>query len=308
MTRQIQIGLRDRDVTARIELCDDTAPNASDLLWGILQTPFVGRAVHAIYAGPAVLIAIPQRHGEPRGGQIPVENETQRPPPGAVLLLPPVADDAEDIWGEPGAEAGVTVAVFYGRQGRPFTPSGWQPGVVAGRVSQGLKRLREACRRVRFEGAQEVHLGREPSGSEVASAILFSDGASLGNPGPAGAGFVLTAPDGRLLAEGSVPLEPTTVNVAEYRALIAGLHEACRQGVTRLQARMDSLLLVKQLTGEYRVKAPHLRPLYQWAGKLINKLDSFSVAHVPREENQRADELAGDAARRSREQNADDGE
>lgn len=308
MSRQIQIRLREPDTTATITLCDEEAPHGAELVWRILQTPFVGRVVHAIYAGPAILIAVPERHGEPRGGQIPVENETQSPRPGDLLLLPPATEEDEDLWGEPGAESGVTMGVFYGAGGRPFTPSGWQPGIVVGRVSTGLEELRRAARAVRFEGATDVRLGREAAPGEVEEAVLHADGASLGNPGPAGAGFVLEARDGRLLAEGSVPLEPATVNVAEYRALIAGLHEAHRQGVSRLQVLLDSQLIVRQLSGEYRVKSALLRPLYDWACRLIGKFERFACEHVPRGENEQADELAGEAAQRSKEQQSDDDE
>ncbi|MFW6437920.1 MAG: DUF3830 family protein [Armatimonadota bacterium] len=302
MSQEIEITFLENDATATVNLLEDAAPQASRLLWQILETPMIGRAVHAIYAGPAVLVHIPERHGEPRGGQIPVENESQHPEPGDIMLLPPADDEAEDIWGEPGTESGVTLAIFYGDQGRPFSPSGWQPGVVVGKVTKGLGALRETCRNVRFEGAQRICIAREECAENVTDVIMHSDGASLGNPGPAGAGFVIKSPAGRTLAEGSVPLEPTTVNVAEYRGLIDGLLEAQRLGARKVLARMDSQLIVRQLTGEYRVKAEHLRPLYQWASKLISSFDAFKCEHVPREENERADELAGKAAQRSKEQ------
>ncbi|MFW5867040.1 MAG: DUF3830 family protein [Armatimonadota bacterium] len=302
MSHEIQITFLEGDASATVTLLDDDAPGASELLWRILETPLIGRAVHAIYAGPAVLVHIPERHGEPKGGQIPVENETQHPEPGDVMLLPPAEDEAEDIWGEPGAEPGVTLAIFYGDQGRAFSPSGWQPGIVVGRITEGLAAFRETGRRVRFEGAQRVCIAREECAEKVTDVVLYSDGASLGNPGPAGAGFVITSRSGRLLAEGSVPLEPTTVNVAEYRGLIDGLLEAQRLGARRVHALMDSQLIVRQLTGEYRVKAEHLRPLYQWASKVISSFDAFKCEHVPREKNERADELAGKAAKRSKEQ------
>lgn len=306
MNRRIQITFPEFDVTARALLCLQEAPAASELLWGMLETPFIGRAVHAIYAGPAVLVHIPERHGEPRGGQIPIENETNSPAPGDIMLLPPPTAE-ENLSLEPVAE-GVTVALFYGDAGRPLTPQGWQPGVVVARIEEGLEPLREACRRIRFEGATEVRFGREVRPGEVESAVLHTDGASLGNPGPAGAGFVLTAEDGRVLAEGAIPLVPDTVNVAEYRALIAGLHEALRQGIRRLEVRMDSELVIKQLRGEYRVKAGNLRPLFEWAKKLERRFDEISWRHVPRKQNQRADELAGEAAQRAKEQFCSDAE
>jgi len=302
MSREIQFRFGHLDCGFRIALDCEHAPQAAEMLWGLTQTPFVTRAVHAIYAGPAVLVALPPRHGEPRGGQVPIEYEVERPEPGDVLLLPPAEDAEEDIWGEPGQEEGATLAIFYGRKGRPFAPSGWQPAARVGRVVGELGALREACRAVRFEGAAELsvaHVGEEAG--EIRSAVLYTDGASLGNPGPAGAGFVLTGGDERVLAEGSVPLEPTTVNVAEYRALVAGLQEALRLGVRRLELRMDSELVIKQLKGQYKVKAKPLVPIFIEAKRLTAQFEEFACRHVPREQNQRADELAGAAARRMKE-------
>jgi ribonuclease HI len=302
MSRRIEISFTDRSATAAVDLLEDDAPTASELVWALLETPLTTRAVHAIYAGPAVLIGIPDSDDHLSSGEIPVENETQHPEPGDVLLLPPADDAGEDIWGEPGAEPGLTLAIFYGNQGRPFSPSGWQPGIVVGKVSKGTGPVREACRATRFEGAERVCVAREACPGEVSEVVMYSDGASLGNPGPAGAGFVIEAPDGRELSRGSVPLGVQTVNVAEYRALIDGLLEAQRLGVRKVHALMDSQLVVRQLTGEYRVKAENLRPLYQWASKLISSFEEFSCEHVSREHNERADELAGEGARRSKEQ------
>lgn len=305
MNEQIRISFSNSEASALAELQQAQAPQASELLWGLLETPFVGRALHAIYAGPAVMIAIPERHGEPRGGQIPVENETDHPEPGDVLLVPPVPD--LDGGADEPAD-GVTVAIFYGEGGRPFTPAGWQPGVVVAKVTEGLDALREACRSTRWEGAKQVTLARMIEAAEVREAVIYADGASLGNPGPAGAGFLIETRDGQLLAEGSIPLEPTTVNVAEYRALIAGLGEAHRLGISKIEARLDSELVCRQLSGQYRVKARHLQPLYQWARKLIGRFDDFNCIHLGREHNERADALAGDAAKRAKEQSADDRE
>jgi len=205
------------------------------------------------------------------------------------------------VWGEPGREAAVTLAIFYGARGRPFTPSGWQPGVRIGRIVSEIEQLRAACREIRFRGARTVDVLRVAPREEIDSGILHTDGASLGNPGPAGAGFVLEAPDGRVLAEGSIPLEATTVNVAEYQALVEGLAAARRLGLRRLEVRMDSQLIVRQLAGEYRVKAANLRPLFERVRALIDRFDEVECLHVPREHNERADELAGIAARQSRE-------
>lgn len=131
-------------------------------------------------------------------------------------------------------------------------------------------------------------------------AILYTDGSSLGNPGPAGAGFVLYGPDRSLVAEGSIPLEPTTNNQAEYRALIAGLHEADARGFQYLAVRSDSELLCRQLNGSYRVRSEGLKKLYAWAKRLLGRFDTVRVQHVPREQNTEADRLAQQAARRAK--------
>jgi ribonuclease HI len=297
MSLEIELTFPELEVTARASLCEREAPRASELLWRLLETPFVGSAVHAIHAGPAVLIPVPPRHGEPAGGQIPVENETNQPRPGDILLLPPSPeDDAHEAVAD-----GVTVAVFYGEKGRPLTPAGWQPGVVAASVTRGLAALRDACRRVRFEGAREVRLARAVARPKSDAAILRTDGASLGNPGPAGAGFVLETEDGQLVAEGSIPLAAATNNVAEYRAVIAGVRESARRGVRALRVLSDSELICRQLTGAYRVKAPALKPLHRQALNLLRGFATFSVEHVAREENRRADRLAAEGARKSKE-------
>ncbi len=139
------------------------------------------------------------------------------------------------------------------------------------------------------------------SGHGHAHLVLHTDGASLGNPGPAGAGFVLLEDDGEVVREGSIPLGVATNNVAEYKALIAGLNEAAALGARRLTVRSDSELMIKQLRGEYRVKTPHLRPLYEWAVKLARRFEQVRWEHVRRESNTVADDLAGAAAKRSRE-------
>lgn len=302
MSRELRLRFHHLDYEFRIALDEQRAPQAAEMLWGLTQTAFVTRAVHAIYAGPAVLVALPPRHGEPRGGRVPLEHEVERPEPGEVLLLPPAEDAEEDLWGEPGQAEGVTLAIFYGRKGRPFAPSGRQPMAKVGRIVGDLQTLRAACQAVRFTGAAELsvaHAGEEAA--KVTSAVLYTDGASLGNPGPAGAGFVLAGEDGQVLAEGSVPLEPTTVNVAEYRALIAGLEETLRRGVRRLELRMDSELVIRQLKGQYQVKAKPLVPLFIAAKRLTAQLEEFTCRHIPREQNQRADDLAGAAAKRMKE-------
>jgi ribonuclease HI len=125
-----------------------------------------------------------------------------------------------------------------------------------------------------------------------ADAILWSDGAARGNPGPAGAGAILRTPKGVVLAELCGFLGHTTNNVAEYRALLMGLEQALALGVRRLEVRADSELLIKQLRGEYRVKDPKLKPLWQEAKQLLARFDAARLQHVRREQNSDADRLA----------------
>ena len=131
-------------------------------------------------------------------------------------------------------------------------------------------------------------------------AVLYTDGASLGNPGPAGVGFVLAGPDNTMIVERAIPLEETTVGVAEYRALIAGLSEALSRGIRRVRVYSDSEFMCRQLQGKYKVRAKNIRPLYEWARKLIGQFDDFQIQHITRDGNQRADALAKQAAQEGR--------
>jgi ribonuclease HI len=123
------------------------------------------------------------------------------------------------------------------------------------------------------------------------SAVGWIDGGSRGNPGPAGCGIVIELSDGRRETH-TLFLDTTTNNVAEYAALLALLERAAALGVTRLEARSDSELLVKQLNGEYRVKASHLQPLWLRAAELRRAFTRFAISHVRRAANAEADRLA----------------
>jgi ribonuclease HI len=117
------------------------------------------------------------------------------------------------------------------------------------------------------------------------------DGASRGNPGPSGAGAVVEFGDGRAPRELCSYLGETN-NVAEYRALLLALEEAARHTVSSITVHSDSELLVRQLRGEYKVKAEHLRPLHAEASRRLRVFPAVRILHVPREENRRADSLA----------------
>ncbi len=118
------------------------------------------------------------------------------------------------------------------------------------------------------------------------------DGAARGNPGPAGAG-VYVAPEGDLPAEEHFEaLGHTTNNVAEYRALLLALRRAEERGATEVSIASDSLLLVQQVLGRYRMKANHLKPLLAEAVERAKRFRRFAIAHVRREANKKADRLA----------------
>ena len=120
-------------------------------------------------------------------------------------------------------------------------------------------------------------------------ARLFADGGSRGNPGPAAGGAVLFAEDGTVLREIGEYVGIATNNVAEWRGLLAGLEAALELGVEELAIRLDSELVVRQLTGVYRVKHPDLIPLAARARRLLARLRSVDIAHVRRKENAAAD-------------------
>jgi len=121
---------------------------------------------------------------------------------------------------------------------------------------------------------------------------LFTDGASRGNPGEAGAGAVLLGHDGGELAARAVYLGTCTNNVAEYKALLIGLDEALRLGCADLEIALDSELIVRQIQGRYKVKNETLLVLFQQVRERLARLGKWSVIHVPRAQNARADQLA----------------
>jgi ribonuclease HI len=123
------------------------------------------------------------------------------------------------------------------------------------------------------------------------AALIYTDGGSRGNPGPSAAGAVIIQ-NGTTIATVSEFLGIQTNNYAEYMALILALEKALQLGVTDVEVRMDSELIVKQMTGKYKIKHAGLRPLFIKASNLAKKFSSFSIMHVRRELNQEADRLA----------------
>jgi ribonuclease HI len=141
-------------------------------------------------------------------------------------------------------------------------------------------------------------------------ATLFTDAGARGNPGPAGIGVVLKDESGDVIGEIAQAIGVTTNNVAEYKALIAGLELARDKGVTDLEVFMDSKLVVFQVKGEWKIKNNALRPLAVKARNLIDGFENWSLSHVGRAENADADKLANqgmDAAQLDAEMDAEGG-
>jgi probable phosphoglycerate mutase len=122
--------------------------------------------------------------------------------------------------------------------------------------------------------------------------VAYIDGGSRGNPGIAGYGVSVQDENGVPLAGLSESLGIRTNNFAEYSALIGALRYALANGYDGMRAYADSELMVRQINGVYKVKSPDLQPLFKEAKVLISKLKSFSIHHVPREQNREADRLA----------------
>ena len=122
--------------------------------------------------------------------------------------------------------------------------------------------------------------------------VIFADGASRGNPGLSAIGATIKNEHGQLIASISKGIGITTNNQAEYRAIIAALEEAIRLGAKQADISLDSQLVVRQISGEYRVKNSALKPLYQQAKQLLSRLESFNIRHITRQQNKEADRLA----------------
>lgn len=131
--------------------------------------------------------------------------------------------------------------------------------------------------------------------------LIHTDGGARGNPGPAGAGAVLKRADGEVIAEVSEYLGERTNNWAEYQALILALTALEKQLPSSelkdaaVEVYMDSELIVKQLSGEYRVKEPALKEQHAIVRSLLERLPRVVFRHVRRAENEKADQLANDA-------------
>ena len=124
---------------------------------------------------------------------------------------------------------------------------------------------------------------------------IFTDGASHGNPGPSGVGAVICDDKGATVKNLSEYIGETTNNVAEYMALIYGLQEALILRADEVIINMDSELLVKQLSREYKTKDASLKILYRQVGHLLGGFDKYEIKHIDRSKNKGADKLANKA-------------
>jgi ribonuclease HI len=125
--------------------------------------------------------------------------------------------------------------------------------------------------------------------------VVNVDGGARGNPGPAAIAAVVTTPDGDVVEEGSRTIGTATNNVAEYRALLLGIERAQELGAGEVELVGDSELIVRQVRGEYRVKDAALRDLHAQVRQALDGFDGWSIRHVRREDNARADELVNEA-------------
>lgn len=133
-------------------------------------------------------------------------------------------------------------------------------------------------------------------------AYLYCDGASKGNPGPAGVGMVLTTPQGEEVLAWGAPIGRATNNVAEYRAVIEGLKKALELEVRSVQVFCDSELVVRQIQGGYKVKSPGLKPLHAETATLLSRFDRGEIQYIPRDQNLKADALAMEYAKMAKKQ------
>jgi ribonuclease HI len=125
--------------------------------------------------------------------------------------------------------------------------------------------------------------------------IVNVDGGSRGNPGPAAVAAVVTDPSGEELAERAETIGEATNNVAEYRALLLGIELAKELDADEIEFVGDSKLIVEQVKGNWKVKQDHLRPLHTKVRDALRDLPTWSIRHVKRGENERADQLLNDA-------------
>jgi ribonuclease HI len=156
-----------------------------------------------------------------------------------------------------------------------------------------LQEILERCLQLLVKGKAERPSTLPPKRKMEFS--IHTDGASRGNPGEAGIGVVIADEQGKTVKELKSYLGMTTNNVAEYRAVLLALEKAFELGAESVIISLDSELVVRQITGEYKVREAHLKPLHRQVLDLLHKFTKYRILHIPREENRRADQLANEA-------------
>jgi ribonuclease HI len=156
----------------------------------------------------------------------------------------------------------------------------------------GFRSRKELADKI-FDLAEGITENGARKGSEQnLSLIVYSDGASIGNPGEAGCGAIVVDESGQTLLENYSYLGRTTNNVAEYEGAILAVEKARELGATQVELRVDSSLLANQINGRFRVKSRQLAPLYQRLMKILQQFEEFEVTLIGRRENKQADRLA----------------
>jgi ribonuclease HI len=212
-------------------------------------------------------------------------------------LIAAAADRVEAIE-TGGAEAGAPAGPSKGLKVRKATEVERAARQSSEDLDAAMNESKVERERKKKERAAAAAVEREVQRVEVARpprTRLYTDGAARGNPGPAGAGAVIVSPAGHIMAKVGKYLGETTNNVAEYTGLIIGLKRAKAMGLRELEVLADSELVVRQLSGEYQVKADHLRPLFEEARSLLAGFPDVELRHIPREENQQADDMSNRA-------------
>ena len=148
-------------------------------------------------------------------------------------------------------------------------------------------------------GASASATGASASETATDEYVLFFDGCSKGNPGKAGAGAVIYKNDKEIWSQALMVGEKQTNNYAEYMGLILGLEEAVKQKLTSLTVKGDSLLVIKQMQGSYKVNSLNIIDLYKRALSLKKQIAKVQLFHVYRKDNKRADALSNEALTRS---------
>lgn len=207
----------------------------------------------------------------------------------------------------------------------PIDPSSWV-SIGVGRITSILEKQLGSISKVDMEGAEtfvstkellatfrgyygaQVHLetpvklirfiftpaGKETVTGAISEAKLYGDGGSRGNPGPSASGYVLYDMNDTVMVENGLFLGITTNNQAEYQSLKMGLEAALKRGITILHVYMDSMLVVNQVKGVFKVKNRDLIPVHASVMELTKKFTKITITHVPRELNRRADGIVNE--------------